>query len=380
MMSNSLRRVRIDCAGMYRPHLRDGLLRRSPNDAFSAVGACQAWLRERPMLPRPPSLTRIQEALVGLSGPPTVLGAPGTVRAACALPAALGLGAGLVQIDTPAGFSPGEGTWVAFLGPAWVDDAVERVVEAGGKVLVVGPGEEDEQVTPPPGGAWLSDGVAGDGRFGALGAGAWAVAALCGVDLTTLEAAREQAGAAVTTSEMTGHPSWPWALAMAGAAQSLAREEQVHVYDAPALRPLATWAASVWGSMLATTVVGPRWRQRLGGRAFAAALGDEEVAEMVFRGNTGASVVMWESPGQGPLSAGTERLVAGTLARAREEGAPVVRVRIGALDAPTIVSLQVLTLHAAIGAALLLDRDPRAFDGAEALMPRAEVDATEGAE
>jgi hypothetical protein len=372
-MPKSSRRVRVDTAGIYRPHLRDGLVRRPVGALFSAVGAVVAQLRAAPVLPVLPSLPPILRVVEALRGPCTVIGAPGAVRAVTALPRALGLDAGLRVVEAPEDLEAGEGTWVALLGAPWVADAVDTIVAAKGRVLVVGLGEDGEEVRPPEGGFWLSDPVAGDGRFGASSAGAWAVAGICGADVEALADSTSEMRRDVESAELGGHPSWPWAIGLHGLASEQQREDGVHLYTTNRLSTLAAWAAGVFGSVLAGTVRGPTLRQRHGGRCFAAQMGDEEVVEAVIHGNTSAHIVTWE------LGASEQRDI--VVALAHEAGVPTFRVRFDALDLRSVVAVMVLVQHAAVATALLLGRDPGSFAGAHALRVGVrKVDAAEGAE
>lgn len=339
--------MRVDVSGLFRPQLSGGLARRRLVEAFSRAGQVQAWLARVGLPPALPELAAVR-AVVGDPVPWGVVGSPGAVRAVCALGSALG--AAPVRIVQPG--SPPAGTpaaWLALLGPDWVPDTVDALLATGARVIVAGP-PSDEPVEPPPGGAWLDDASAGDGRFGALGASAFAAALLAGIDAEAAWSGAQAARAVLAERGAAEHPAYAWALGLVGLVEELGAADAVHLHADPALAELAGWAAASFGSMLAGSVDGDAAYRRVGGRMWAAPLGDEEVAEMLYAGAGGVHVVLWERDGDPRAEAEAQR--------ATRRGVPLIRVRLGDLGAGTLGWAQALALHAACAGAALLDRDP----------------------
>jgi len=296
-----------------------------------------------------------------------VVGQPGAVGAIRAIVDALGTrsprwltspdDAALAALDRP------DVAWLVLEGPRWADTVAEWAVGQGRAVAVTGPGEHPA----PPGGWWISDPLAGDGRFAGLGAAGAVVACWAGVDIEAfVEGARDMAEACARPA-LFENPAYTVALTTVYAARDLYAGVPTHLVSSGRLESFSGWLVRLWGAMLCDAMPEMGAVRRAGALGVGGVVGDEELLHALLVGPRDKLVVLWDAPApDGPLS--NESLVQVRALRSllEREGIPYLRVRLPGLDARALGASALLAAHAVTTAAIYLDIDPLALRAVEA--------------
>ncbi len=341
------------------PHLR------LPEDAdLAAVRASVAELRAR--------ASRL-----------AVVGQPGAIAAVRAIVDALGVvsphwitspdDAALAAIDAP------DVAWLVLEGPVWADQVAEWAVEQGRVVIVAGAGTHDA----PPNGWWISDPLAGDGRFGALGLAAAWCAAWAGVDIEALHDGARDMASACERPALFENPAYTLALTTVFVEKDLGVSVPIHLATTGRLEAYTRWLVRMWGAVLADALPVEGVMRHTGAAGVAGVVGDEELLQVLLLGPRGAFVTLWDE-----TDGATGPLAAESIAQARafqslldRENIPYLRVRLPGLDARALGAAIVLAAHAAVTASLFLDVDPlglSAVSGWYAALERARADIDAG--
>ena len=354
------RRVVVSLARLFRDEVPGALPRGRLNDGLPRLKTIRAHMhKDRPQTSGLPDVGRVLEAAGWLRSQAQVLvvaGQPGALLAARVWVDALAPGALVRFVGAPDAdlLEGGSGVaLLALLGPEWVDDAVEAAVAAGRAVLVAGPPPEDleegEVIEPPPGGHWLDDPYAGDGRFGALGASSMVIAAFAGVDVAGVVEGAAEMQSACARPALTENPAYSYALACVYAERDLGLRGAAHVTSSAKLETFVGWAARTWAStMTGATAVGTL-RSRAGAAPLFGLIGDEELTEMLFEGPREFLVTTWE-----PNASAHD---AALLSLTRDR--PSIRVHLHDVDARSLGAAAALVCRAAVIGALFTDRNPR---------------------
>lgn len=299
-------------------------------------------------------------------GPLAVVGQPSAIAAQRAVVDALG-------VRSPRWFSspdaalaaavaePGT-SWVVLEGPSWVDAAAEAAVAAGNRVVVAGPGEHEA----PPEGWWLSDPVAGDGRFGGLGMAAAVTAAWAGVDVEGLHAGARDMGTACSRAALFENPAYTLALAAVYVDLDLGVGTPVHLGSTSRLLPLLHWNSRMWGAVLSDAVNTGGVVRHQGQAGVAGTVGDEELLQALLRGPRDKLVTIWDAADVGAFSEHAALQVRALQDLLDRERIPHLRVRLPGIDARTLGAAVLLAEHAAVVAGCFVDIDPLGLAGVEA--------------
>lgn len=354
--------LRKDGGGIGRKRLTTGLGRlREAHEALRAGAEAGKWPHLRVLDDEAVAHARaVAEGLRARGSELAVVGQPGAVAALRALTEALGVAsprwvtgpddALVAALDRP------EVAWLVLEGPGWADRVAEWAVEQGRAVAVAGPGEHEA----PPGGWWLSDPVAGDGRFGGLGLAAAVCAAWAGVDVEGLFAGARDMEAACERAALFENPAYTLALATVFAERDLGTTVPAHLVASGRMAAFAEWVARLWGAVLCDAVPVEGVVRHSGAVGVPGVVGDEELLQALVLGPRDKLVTLWdptEAVG-GPLSQEAAAQVRAFQDLLERENVPYVRVRLPGLDARSLGAAVFLATHAAVSAAVYLDVDP----------------------
>ncbi len=372
------RRVVIDLAQFMRSPAGGSALRRRWLDGLARLAPLHARAVAGSFPPALPTAEALAAASADLAkgafgkgkGGLAVLGQPGALGSLRAWIDACG-GEGIRLHASPPAGDPAK-TWLALLGPPWIDAAVENAAATGTRVAVATGRVDGEPIEPPARGTWIDDAHAGDARLGALGLSTLAALGAAGVDVTAALAGASEVRAQIDGPPGVDNPGWSLARALRLCETDLGRDSVIHVAGEGRLVALAEWAARV---QVAT--VGNLRRDGTG-RALPAVAeaGDEEWLEALVHGPRSRVIVAWTA---GPDHPGT--VAAPWLACAAEAGQVVLRVRLGALDAASMGAAMALWLRAMACLALLEESEAvpllavaRLYDAMEAGAPARRID------
>lgn len=354
--------LRKDGGGIGRKRLTTGLGRlREAHEALRAGAESSKWPHLRVLDDETVAYARaVAEGLRARGTELAVVGQPGAVAALRALTDALGVAsprwvtgpddALVAALDRP------EVAWLVLEGPAWADRVAEWAVEQGRAVAVAGPGDHEA----PPGGWWLSDPVAGDGRFGVLGLAAAVCAAWAGVDVEGLFAGARDMAEACERAALFENPAYTLALATIFAERDLGATVPAHLVASGRMGAFSEWVARLWGAILCDAVHVEGVVRHSGAVGVPGVVGDEELLQALVLGPRDKLVTLWD-----PTEATNGPLAQEAAAQARafqdlleRENVPYVRVRLPGLDARSLGAAVFLATHAAVSAAVYLDVDP----------------------
>lgn len=376
--------LRKDGGGLGRKRMVSGLARLRDVHAILRTGADEGrW----PHLALPSedvlaSAIAVARGFAERGGELAVVGQPGAVAAVRAVVDALGVRRP-VWVDSPddtvlASLDRPDVDWLVLEGPAWADRVAEWAVGQDRRVAVAGPGEH----AAPPGGWWVSDAVAGDGRFAPFGPAAAIAASWSGVDVEELHGGARDMRAACERSALFENPAYTLALATVFAERDLAAAVPVHLVTVGRLHAFAGWITRVWGAITSDAVPGEGVVRHAGAAGVPGVVGDEELLQALLVGPRDKLVTLWDTTElpAGPLAselAAQARAVRELLER---ENVPYVRVRLPGLDARAAGGAALLAAHAAVTAAVFQDVDPLGLGGVAAWYStleraRADVDA-----
>ncbi len=344
------RRVVIDLAQFMRSPAGGSALRRRWLDGLARLAPLHARAVAGDFPPRLPSAEALAEATAALAKGAfgkgkagiAVLGQPGALGSLRAWLAACG-GEGIRLHAAPPEDEAAK-TWLALLGPPWIDAAVERAAERGVRVAVATGRVDGETIEPPSKGVWIDDAHAGDARLGALGLATLATLGAAGIDVAGALVGASEVRAQIDGPPGVDNPAWSLARALRLCETDLGRDSVIHVAGEGRLVALAAWAARVQVATVGTL------RRDGTGRALPAVAeaGDEEWLESLVHGPRARVIVAWTA---GPDVHGG--VAAPWIACATEAGQVVLRVRLGALDAASVGAAMTLWLRAMACLALL---------------------------
>lgn len=345
----------VDLAGLMRSHAGGSAVRRKWHDGVSSLAPLHARVKTLGFPGTLPNLVDVSERIAKIGkvrGALAVIGQPGAIGAVRAW-ADLGESGEGIRFVTGPGRGIAETRVFAFLGPAWVEQAVETAITAGAKVAVCGVAEAGEVVEAPPKGWFVADPLAGDGRNGILSTGVLVAAGLAGIDVQA-----GLTGAADMIRVLDGppgsdNPAWSLARAIRLAEVELGRDSVVHVAGQAGLVGVANWAARTQ----AATAVGGRG-DRVVSRTLPAVVqaGDEEWLEALASGARNRLLVLWEGSADATSDSWTQFVLA--------SGQAAVRVRLPGLDAYASGSASALWLRTVACLALLEERQPAPLEAA----------------
>ena len=347
----------VDLGGLMRSHAGGSVVRRKWHDGVSALAPLHTQVKSSGFpgaLPEAGIVRGIVDAIAKVRGPLAVVGQPGAIGAIRTWVDAAGRGEGIHLVSAP-GRAISENRVFAFLGPAWVERAVETAIDAGARVAVCGLADENEVVEPPPRGWFVADPMAGDGRVGVLSLGTLCAAGLAGVDIVAGLAGAGEMVRVVDGPPGNENPAWSLARAVRLAEVELGRDSVVHVAGNAALVSLAQWAARTQ----AASAVGGKGN-RVVSRTLPAVVqaGDEEWLEALAAGSRNRLLVVWD--------AGSDPTCDSWMQFALSSGQAAVRVRLSGLDSYALGSATALWLRAVACLALLEERVPVAMGAATA--------------
>jgi hypothetical protein len=312
-----------------------------------------------------------------------VVGQPGALAALRAVTDAVGEGSRPRWVSTPdsahlAALDTADTAWLFLEGPAWVDRVAEWAVGNGRVVAMAGAGEHEA----PPDGWWISDPVAGDGRFGALGMASLVCAAWAGVDVDSLVGGARDMAAACERPALLENPAYTLALATVFAERDLALSIPVHLATSGRLEAFAGWLVRMWGAVLSHASPVDGVVRHAGAAGVPGVVGDEELVQVLLVGPRDKFVTVWE-PAVAPDALGGPEAVAQGRAFQElwdRENLPSLRVRLPGSDPGAIGAAILLAEHAAVTASLYQDLDPLGLAGVTAWYgamdrARADVDA-----
>ncbi|MDP2306712.1 MAG: hypothetical protein Q8P18_11875 [Pseudomonadota bacterium] len=297
-----------------------------------------------------------------------VVGQPGAIAALRAITEAFGAesprwisspdGAGLDDLDSP------EVAWLVLEGPAWADQVAEWAVGRGRVVAMAGAGTHDA----PPNGWWISDPVAGDGRFAGLGAAAALCAAWAGVDIEAVHDGARDMVAACQRSALFENPSYTLALTTLFLERDLGVTIPVHVATSGRMEAFTRWLVRMWGAVLADSVPVEGLMRHVGAAGVSGVVGDEELIQVLLLGPRDKHVTLWDvtdgGTGRGSAEASLQSRALQTLLD--RENIPYLRVRLPGLDARALGAAMFLAEHSAVTASLFLAVDPLGLAGVSA--------------
>lgn len=232
----------------------------------------------------------------GRNGAPLVVcGLPASVRAATVAARILAPDAPIRTLSGPdadrvASLRGAGAAWLVLEGAPWTDAVAEWAVAQGETVAVAGEGSHE----PPPGGWWIPDDTAGDGRWSASGATAQFVAAWCGADASGLRAGAASA-ATSHAAPFLENPAAVLAVIGTRGAELLGTSGLVSVNVHPALAPLAAWFAAAWHGSTARASAAAGSAMATGPASFGQ-VDDELLLEALIAGARDRLCVAWDAP------------------------------------------------------------------------------------
>ena len=371
-------------AGLGRKRLLSGLSRlRDAHDVLVRGAEAGRWPHlVLPDAEQVASAHAIAAALHARAPRLAVVGQPGAVAALRAITEALGVRAPHWVTSPDAATVPGldgpDVAWLVLEGPAWVDHVAEWAVSSGRVVAVAGAGAHEA----PPEGWWISDPVAGDGRFGGLGLAGIVCAAWAGVDVGALLAGARDMAAACTRPALFENPAYTLALSTIFVERDLGISVVAHLATSGRMEAFCSWIVRMWGAVLADTVTVEGVVRHTGSAGVAGVVGDEELLQVLLVGPRDKLVAIWDVS-DGVQGRGAEECVAQVNAfqdLVNRENLANLRVRLPGLDARTLGAAVLLAQHAAVSASLFLDLDPLGLSAVTAWYAaleraRADVDA-----
>lgn len=350
--------------GIGRKRLTAGLPKlREVHDRLTAGAVDGRW----PHL-QPGDAVVAQAVAAGLGDKLAVVGQPGAVAALQAVTQALGtrqpvwIVAPNVQqlalLDAP------EVGWLVLEGPAWVDRVAEQAVANGRRVAVAGPGAHEA----PPDGWWVSDPLAGDGRFAPLSTASLVCATWAGVDIGALLNGAADVAQACRNAALFENPAYTFALATVSVERDVGTTGAAHLVTDPRLEPFAAWCGRMWGAVSAELVRVDSVVKHAGVGALHGIVGDEELIQLLLVGRRDKLVYVWDATGhqQDPWSRESALHAQAFLELCAQENIPHLRVRLPPVDAATLGGMFLLASHAAVTAALFQDLDPLDLAGVPA--------------
>ncbi len=263
---------------------------------------------------------------------------------------------------------------VVFDGPPWVRALAERLVadpEGPERAVVfAGDGTPDDGWKPRGARRIASPGCA-DGRFGAFGDGALAVAAFAGVDVAELVGGARAAAGACAAPALHGNPAWR----LAAVAHLLGLRGGGPVLLAPAggfSGALARHAARLWSALLVRRREGEGLRLDAPRAPAVLVAGDEGATNALAEDGDDAWLLVLPTPPAGAgdrwNARGIERaLLDAHVEQALRSGRPVVRLRPTAPGALGAGAAAWMLTQAAVAAAVLAGVDPTALPAADEL-------------
>ncbi len=364
------RLLRKETGGIGRKRLTSGLARLRDVHATLVAGAeAGRWPHLRLLdADAREDARRVAAALRAAAPELVVVGQPGAVAALRAAVEALGTtsprwmtspdAAQLAALDRP------DVAWLVLEGPPWADRVAEWAVESGRAVAVAGPGDHPA----PPSGWWISDPVAGDGRFAPLGAAAAVVASWAGVDIDVLHAGAQEMSATCARSALFENPAYTYALATVFADRDLGAGVPAHLVGAGRLDAFGAWLTRVWAAVLCAAVPGDGTVRHTGAAGIHGIVGDEELCEALLLGPRDKLVTVWDPTelDGSAVSAEAVNQVRALVDLLERENVPYLRVRLPGFNAYSLGASFVLASHAAVTAALFLDLDPLGLDAVAA--------------
>lgn len=310
---------------------------------------------------------RVAEGLRARARELVVVGQPGAVAAVRAV--ADGAGSAAVRWltspddDALAAFDRDDVAWLVLEGPPWADAVAEWAVGKGRAVAVAGPGTHDA----PPGGWWISDPLAGDGRFGGLGAAAAVCGAWAGADMPAFHAGARDMVEACARPALFENPAYTLALTTIFAERDLYAGVPVHLVPTARLEAFAHWLVRLWGAVVNDAVPEQGAVRHAGAAGVAGVVGDEELLQTLLLGPRDKLVVVWDPVrARGPLADEAEAQVRALRDLLDRESMPHLRVRLPGRDARALGAATQLAACAAVSAAVFLDVDPLGLAGVSA--------------
>lgn len=333
---------------------------------MNAVHAALMGLLERapaqvPAMEMAEAATRWAEARAAAGEEVVVLGEPSAVAAARALAATAPAPARVSYVDGLDAQAP-RGAKVHLLvldGPPWVRWMARAWASEGAGLSVAGEepdapwGSEVERLRGPA-----------DGAFGVLGPGALAAAAVSGASPLAIVAEAARVWARCGSKALFENPAFLWA-AVLRAGREHGIERLFFLLPTSRLEPWGAWATRAWASLTSSADSRGDVRVPAGVPTQVATLGDEAILQHLLSGPRdllGAAVMLEDVGAREPQDVArwalARSLMAEAVAQITRDGRPVVQVRLGSLDPPTVAGLSVVTLHAALAFALAADVDP----------------------
>jgi len=290
-----------------------------------------------------------------------VLGEPSAVAAARALEATAPTPGRVRYVDGLDAEAP-RGRPVHLLvldGPPWVRWMARSWAGGFSGITVVG-GE--------PGSPWgpevqRLEGPA-DGAFGVLGPAALAAAAVSGASIDAIVAEAARVHARCGARALFENPALLWA-AVLRAGRDYGIERLFFLLPSSRLEPWGAWVTRAWASLTSSADSRGDVRVPAGVPTQVATLGDEAILQHLLSGPRdllGAAIMLDDVGARDPEGV-TRRALARALmgvavSQISRDGRPVVQLRLGSLDPPTVAGLSVLALYAALAFALACDVDP----------------------
>ncbi|MDP2311514.1 MAG: hypothetical protein Q8P41_01300 [Pseudomonadota bacterium] len=327
---------------------------------------------------------RIAGELRGRASRLAVVGQPGAIAALRAVTEALGVesprwvtspdGVVLAALDSP------DVAWLVLEGPMWADQVAEWAVGQGRAVAVAGAGSHEA----PPDGWWITDPVAGDGRFGGLGIAAALCAAWAGVDIEAVHLGARDMATACERPALFENPAYTMALTSINIERDLALSVPTHLVSTGRLEAFAGWLVRMQGAVLADSVPVEGVMRHTGAAGVAGVVGDEELLQVLLLGPRDKYIVLWDGT-DGAVGLGADEAVAqvrAVQALLDRENIPHLRVRLPGVDARSLGAAMFLATHAAVAASVFLDVDPLGLDAVNAwyaALERARTDVDAGA-
>lgn len=349
-------------AGIGRKRLLSGLSRlRDAHDVLVRGAADGRWPHLN--LPDAEQVAGVSEIAAGLRARAprlAVVGQPGAVAALRAVTEALGVRVPHWVTSPDAASVPGldsaDVAWLVLEGPAWVDQVAEWAVASGRVVAVAGAGTHPA----PPHGWWISDPVAGDGRFGGLGLAGLVCAAWAGVDVDGLLGGARDMVAACARPALFENPAYTLALSTIFVERDLGISTVAHLATSGRMEAFSAWLVRMWGAVLTDTVTIDGVVRHTGTAGVAGVVGDEELLQVLLVGPKDKLVAIWDVS-EGDHGPGAREGVAQVNAfqdLVNRENLANLRVRLPGLDARTLGAAILLAQHAAVSASVFLDLDP----------------------
>lgn len=362
--------LRKEGSGLGRRRLLSGLGRlREVHDAVRLGAEAGRWPHLQ--LPDDAQLAAVREIAAELRRRAprlAVVGQPGAIAALRAIIEALGTesprwvaspdSASLPELDSP------DVAWLVLEGPAWADQVAEWAVGQGRVVVMAGEGVHEA----PPNGWWISDPVAGDGRFGGLGAAAALCAAWAGVDIEAMHEGARDMVVACERPALFENPSYTFALTTVFLERDLGVTIPAHLATSGRLEAFTHWLVRMWGAVLADSAPVEGVMRHVGAAGVCGVVGDEELIQVLLLGPRDKQVVLWDvtegETGRGAAEASLQSRALQTLLD--REAIPYLRVRLPGLDARAFGAAMFLAEHAAVAASLFLAVDPLGVAGVSA--------------